>query len=145
MAEGCFIYGMGRFQLGFVSKFRYMSQLALTCRLSVFALHYHKSKVEVPPGLAMPGDIDLALAAQEGLTISLPENVEVFRAMCRFWTIFAPVARIYYGPDLESFLNQTAALEYVEGTYRQLLAWADSLPLPLVRQPGSSHAVCLMQ
>ena len=93
----------------------------------------------------MPGDIDLALAGQHGVATTLPEGVEGFRAMCKLWTIFAPLARIYYGPDLENFLNQTAALEYVEGTYRQLLAWADGLPLQLVRQPGSSHAIYLMQ
>lgn len=93
----------------------------------------------------MPGDIEIALAAQEGVTISLPEDIDVFSAMCKLWTIFAPVAKVYYGPDLEAFMNQTAALDYVEGTYRQLLAWADALPLRLVRQPGSSHAVYLMQ
>lgn len=117
----------------------------LTCRFRVFALHYHRIEVETPPTLLMPGDIDLALAAQEDQAISLPANVEVFRATCKLWTLFTPIAKLYYGPDLEPFLNQAAALDHVEGTYRQLLAWADALPLTLVRQPGSSHAVYLMQ
>jgi hypothetical protein len=93
----------------------------------------------------MPGDVDIALATENETTVSLPESVEVFRAMCQLWTTFLPMARIYHGPGLEEFLNQTEALEYVEGTYRQLLTWADQLPLRLVRQPGNSHAVYLMQ
>ncbi|EKJ69927.1 hypothetical protein FPSE_09877 [Fusarium pseudograminearum CS3096] len=110
----------------------------------VFALHYHKIEVEIPPGLLKPGDIDIALAAEDGVSVSLNESTEIFRVMCKLWTIFVVIARIYYGPDVEGFLNQTEALEYVEGTYRQLLTWADELPLRLVRQAGSSHAVFLM-
>jgi hypothetical protein len=75
----------------------------------------------------MPGDIDIALAAGDEVPVSLPERIEVFRAMCKLWTIFASIAKIYYGPD------------------RQLLTWADELPLGLVRQPGSSPAIYLMQ
>lgn len=93
----------------------------------------------------MPGDIDIALAAEEGVSVSLNESAESFRAMCKLWTTFVVIAKIYYGPDVEGFVNQTEALEYVEGTYRQLLTWADELPLRLVRQAGSSHAVYLMQ
>ncbi|KAG8666795.1 hypothetical protein FPOAC1_011612 [Fusarium poae] len=110
----------------------------------VFTLHYHRIDVDIPPGLMMPGDIDIALAAGDEVPVSLPERIEVFRAMCKLWTIFASIAKIYYGPDLEGFLNQKEALEYVEGTYRQLLTWADELPLGLVRQPGSSPAIYLM-
>ncbi|KAM0395519.1 hypothetical protein ACHAQC_005375 [Fusarium culmorum] len=101
-------------------------------------------EVEIPPGLLKPGDIDIALAAEDGVSISLNESAEVFRAMSKLWTIFVVISRIYYGPDVEGFVNQTEALEYVEGTYRQLLTWADELPLRLVRQAGSSHAVYLM-
>jgi hypothetical protein len=75
----------------------------------------------------MPGDVDIALATENETTVSLPESVEVFRAMCQLWTTFLPMARIYHGPG------------------RQLLTWADQLPLRLVRQPGNSHAVYLMQ
>jgi hypothetical protein len=58
----------------------------------VFALHYHRIEVDIPPGVMLPGDIDVALAAREGVTVSLPEGVDVFRALCKLWTIFVPVA-----------------------------------------------------
>ncbi|GKU06616.1 nitrate assimilation regulatory protein nira [Fusarium langsethiae] len=110
----------------------------------IFTFHYHKTEAEIPPGLMMPGDIDIALAAENGTAVSLPESTEVFREMCKLWATFLSMARIYHGPGLEEFLNQAEALEYVEGTYRQLLTWADQLPLRLVRQPGNSHVVYLM-
>ncbi|RKK63410.1 hypothetical protein BFJ69_g16921 [Fusarium oxysporum] len=111
----------------------------------VFALHYHKTEVGIPPAIMMPGDIDLALAAQEGLSIRLPVNVQVFRASCKLWTIFAPVARIYYGQANDIFLNGNPALEYAENIYRELLTWAEELPPNLIRQPGNCHGVLMMQ
>ncbi|EXA32174.1 hypothetical protein FOVG_16550 [Fusarium oxysporum f. sp. pisi HDV247] len=111
---------------------------------SLFALHYHKTEVGIPPAIMMPGDIDLALAAQEGLSIRLPVNVQVFRASCKLWTIFAPVARIYYGQANDIFLNGNPALEYAENIYHELLTWAEELPPNLIRQPGNCHGVLMM-
>ncbi|KAJ4265341.1 hypothetical protein NW762_004626 [Fusarium torreyae] len=112
---------------------------------SVFSLHYHKSELEFPPRLSMPGDVEAAIAAEEGGQTPLPVSVEIFKASSKLWTIFIAVTKAYYGQDGHTWLGQSNALGFAEDIYRQLLAWADELPLSLVRCPGNSHAILMLQ
>ncbi|CZR43818.1 uncharacterized protein FPRO_07265 [Fusarium proliferatum ET1] len=111
--------------------------------VSVFSLHYHKSELDFPPRLFMPGDVEAVIAAEEGGQV-LPPTSEVFNATCKLWTIFTAVTKAYYGQHDHIWLDQRNALDFAEDIYRQLLAWADGLPLSLVRCEGSSHAVFML-
>ncbi|KAJ4002792.1 hypothetical protein NW766_012724 [Fusarium irregulare] len=98
--------------------------------------------VEIAPGLPMPGDIDGDLAIQEDKLHISYVNGQAFNASCKLWIIFAPVAKRYYQGSNMSV--QHASVEFAEEIYRQLLAWADELPLELVRRPGSCHGVHML-
>ncbi|SCN96599.1 related to nitrate assimilation regulatory protein nirA [Fusarium fujikuroi] len=111
--------------------------------IRVFSLHYHKSELEFPPRLFMPGDVEAVIAAEEGGQVLSPTS-EIFNAACKLWTIFSVVTRAYYGQGDYIWLDQKNALHFAEDIYRQLLAWADGLPLSLVRCEGSSHAVFML-
>ncbi|KAI1009715.1 hypothetical protein LB504_002987 [Fusarium proliferatum] len=111
--------------------------------VSVFSLQYHKSEIRFPPRLSMPGDVEGVIAGEEGGP-ALASTNEVFNATCKLWTIFTAVTKTYYGQDAHIWLKQSNALDFAEGIYRQLLAWADGLPLSLVRCEGSSHAVFMV-
>lgn len=110
----------------------------------MISLHFHKVEVETAPGIAMPGDIDNILAAEEDESNAPSIYGEVFNASCRLWTIFAPVAGTYYRQGI-NMSNRTARLDYAENVYQQLLSWADELPLDLVPQLGKSQGIHMLQ
>lgn len=91
----------------------------------------------------MPGDIDDILAAEEHELSPPSVNDNIFKASCKLWMIFNAVAKSYYSQGID--MSKQVALDYAEKTYRQLLSWADELPLELVRQLDSSHAVHMLQ
>ncbi|KAM0202653.1 hypothetical protein ACHAPA_009393 [Fusarium lateritium] len=99
-------------------------------------------EVEKAPGIPMPEDINDVSAVQEDKLHISDVNSEVFKASCKLWVIFAIIAKRYYGED--GTPGQSASVEFAEGTYRQLLDWADELPLELVRRPGSCHGVQML-
>ena len=109
----------------------------------MISLHFHRVDVEIAPGLPMPGDIDDDLAIQEDKLHISYVNGQVFNASCKLWVIFALIAKRYYQGSNMSV--QHASVEFAEEIYRQLLAWADELPLELVRRPGSCHGVHMLQ
>ncbi|KAF5681572.1 NirA-like nitrate assimilation regulatory protein [Fusarium denticulatum] len=113
--------------------------------ISLFSLHYHKSEVEFPPRLFMPGDIDVAMAGVDNKQVMPHPSVEAFRASSSLWTIFLVVTKAYYGKDTHILFDQHNALVFAEGVYQQLLVWADKLPTSLVRCPGSDHATYMLQ
>ena len=104
------------------------------------SLHFHIVEVDTAPGIPMPGDV--APVQEDRLNISYV-NGEVFQASCRLWKIFAAIAKRYYHEGTVS--DQTASAEFAEEVYRQLLDWADDLPIELVRRPGSCHGVQMLQ
>jgi hypothetical protein len=110
----------------------------------MISLHFHKVEVEIAPGIVMPGDIDDVLAAEED-ELNVPSiHGEVFKASCKLWTIFAPIAGIYYRQDI-NMSRRTLFLDYTEKAYQQLLSWADELPLELVPQAGNSQGIYMLQ
>lgn len=111
---------------------------------SMVSLHFHQVEVEAAPGIVMPGDIDDILAAEED-ELNVPSiHGEIFKASCKLWTIFAPVAETYYRQG-NNMSNETACLDYAEKVYQQLLRWADELPLELVPQVGNSQGIHMLQ
>jgi hypothetical protein len=106
------------------------------------SLHFHKVEVEIEPGIPLPEDIDGVSAVQEDKLHVSHVNGQVFTASCKLWVIFATVAKRYYRESDMS--DHTASVEFAEEMYRQLLGWADELPLELVRRPGSCHSVHML-
>lgn len=81
------------------------------------------------------------------MDISDPESSEavasridftVFYASCKLWAIFNEVLWKYYS-------ERSPSLEFAESIYRELLLWAQSLPLDLIRGKESGHAETIMQ
>ncbi|KAM0231510.1 hypothetical protein ACHAP5_011041 [Fusarium lateritium] len=110
---------------------------------SMVSLHFHMVEVETAPRIPMPGDTDDVSAAKEDKLHISYVNREVFKASCKLWVIFAIIAKQYYREGITP--SQSAPVEFAEGIYRQLLDWADELPLELVRRPGSCHGVQMLQ
>ncbi|KAF5668659.1 nitrate assimilation regulatory nira [Fusarium heterosporum] len=109
---------------------------------SMVSLHYHTVEVITAPRLELPGDIDQMLAAEEDRSSTPSVISEAFKASCKLWMIFSPIAKSYYREGIA--ISGPASVEFAEKVYRQLLAWANELPLELTRRPGSSHSVYML-
>ncbi|RBR07086.1 uncharacterized protein FIESC28_10832 [Fusarium coffeatum] len=109
---------------------------------SIVSLHFHMVHVHTAPELPMPGGFEDDSRIQDGKLHVSRVNGQVFRASCKLWVIFATIVKRYYGQSDAS--DQTPSVEFAEKIYRQLLGWADELPLELVRQPGSCHGVHML-
>ncbi|EQK97635.1 N-terminal fungal transcription regulatory domain-containing protein [Ophiocordyceps sinensis CO18] len=85
---------------------------------------------EEPP----PGDPDRAPAPYMG---------ETFPALCRFWRILHGVTRDYFhkAPKQPEPASEHVSLAFAEHKYRELLAWAETLPESLVVSEVSAHHV----
>ncbi len=68
-----------------------------------------------------------------------------FTALCGLWSIAHDLIRAYYDGEDANAPILNAQLETAEGFFRRLLAWADSLPLELVRGDQSTHHATLAQ
>jgi len=96
-------------------------------------------QVETAPELPMPGGFDDDSLIQDGKLHVPRVNGQIFKASCKLWVIFTTIAKRYYGQS-----DATASVDFAEETYRQLLGWADQLPLELVRRPGNCHGVHML-
>ena len=79
---------------------------------------------------------------------ALSIDVAVFKACCELWLIFHSTLSDYHdekGGDTAGKKTSTVSLTLAEDVYRQLLVWADNLPLDLVRGCDNSHSVMMMQ
>ncbi|QGI96754.1 hypothetical protein CEK26_009823 [Fusarium fujikuroi] len=66
-----------------------------------------------------------------------------FPIICRFWRIMHEVTLKYYRdqPLPRESLNSHITLAFAEYKYRELIAWAETLPPPMVRSEQSPHHV----
>ncbi|KAI9166379.1 hypothetical protein HJFPF1_02479 [Paramyrothecium foliicola] len=110
----------------------------------LFTLRYHKIVVDHPPTIAMPGDVEVAIAAEKGVAIHLPPCERVFRASCQLWSLFFTISTQMYGQGRRDIFGHAGALEFAQSSCRQLLIWANELPLSLVRRPESNHSVFIL-
>ncbi|KAM4062178.1 fungal zn(2)-Cys(6) binuclear cluster domain-containing protein [Hirsutella rhossiliensis] len=91
----------------------------------------HKEHSAKGPGL---GDPALATAPYMG---------ETFPALCMFWRILHGVTRDYYqnAPKQPAPASGHVSLVFAEHKYRELLAWAETLPKSLALSEDSAHHV----
>lgn len=70
-----------------------------------------------------------------------------FPVLCRFWRIIHQVTLRYYRdhPYPRESLSDHIPLEFAEYKYRELIAWAETLPPSMVRSEQSPHHVLIFQ
>jgi len=90
----------------------------------------------------MPGTLNMGPESERLGTATTSGNVEIFKACCELWVISNNLLRQYSRDDDD---GDRPSHQLAEQTFRQLLVWADALPLTLVRSDKSVHAVMMMQ
>ncbi|KAF5601626.1 nitrogen assimilation transcription factor nit-4 [Fusarium pseudocircinatum] len=72
---------------------------------------------------------------------------DTFPIICRFWRIMHEVTLKYYRdqPFPRESLSSHIALAFAEYKYRELIAWAETLPSSMVRSEQSPHHVLVFQ
>jgi hypothetical protein len=72
---------------------------------------------------------------------------DTFPVLCRFWRIIHQVTLRYYRdqPYPHESLNDHITLAFAEYKYRELIAWAETLPQSMVRSEQSPHHVLIFQ
>ena len=122
-------------------------------------LHFHTVYIESPPRLPRPGDgrTNDAVHSEPNLNAptshsKLPEFHPLpaymgptFTALCGLWSIAHDLTREYYDDEDVTTPILKARLETAEGFFHRLLAWADELPLGLVRGDQTTHHATLAQ
>lgn len=68
----------------------------------------------------------------------------MFQALCQFWQIMHEVAVAYYGNSLTK-ISERVPLSFAEYKFRELLAWANGLPIQLARSVDNPHYVVVFQ
>ncbi|OPB46196.1 C6 transcription factor [Trichoderma guizhouense] len=118
--------------------------------ITLMGLFYHQPGIEYlksPPTLAIPDDGDDERAAEQDLgdmQSVLPQFMgQTFRALCQFWRIMHEVAVMYYGAG-SAAIPERVPLHFAENKFRELLAWADGLPMNLVRSERNPHHVVIL-
>lgn len=72
---------------------------------------------------------------------------DTFPIICRFWRIMHEVTLKYYRdqPFPRESLSSHITLAFTEYKYRELIAWAETLPPSMVRSEQSPHHVLVFQ
>ncbi|KAL2202768.1 hypothetical protein CC79DRAFT_1173017 [Sarocladium strictum] len=71
------------------------------------------------------------------------EHDTLFRSLCQFWRIMHEVTSVYH-ENRERFVQGTMSLQFAEYKYRELLAWADTLPQNLSRSDDNANIVVIL-
>ncbi|KAI8962418.1 hypothetical protein F5Y11DRAFT_193867 [Daldinia sp. FL1419] len=114
----------------------------------LMSLFYRQPGVESPssaPVLPIPGErTSLQRGGSTYESIPADEGLleMIFPALCNFWQIIQGAAWIYTPAQGRPPGNFQIAL--VEHTFRELLAWAEALPLPLLRADERPHHVIVL-
>ncbi|KAL1867156.1 hypothetical protein VTK73DRAFT_4318 [Phialemonium thermophilum] len=96
-------------------------------------LQFHVGKITDPPFLQIPGSANQPLRSYLG---------HAFPHFCRLWTIANSFMLEYYNGGLPAI--DRASLEFAESALRELLAWADALPIELCRAGDIEHTTVLL-
>ncbi|PNP39192.1 hypothetical protein TGAMA5MH_08869 [Trichoderma gamsii] len=105
--------------------------------VSLHCLHYQTVEVETPSAIPMPGEFMDISDPESSEAVASRIDFTVFYASCKLWAIFNEVLWKYYS-------ERSPSLEFAESIYRELLLWAQSLPLDLIRGKESGHAETIM-
>ncbi|KAH6683726.1 hypothetical protein F5X68DRAFT_171961 [Plectosphaerella plurivora] len=123
----------------------------------LMSLFYQQPGLEYPdhpPTLRIPGDSrehDTQLSTESDTPIEQSSQEDqpsymgdTFPTLCRFWRIMHGVTSEYY-KNVSARLppDHHVSLEFAETKYRELLAWAETLPPSLVQSNESPHHVII--
>ncbi|KAM0816674.1 hypothetical protein AB5N19_02476 [Seiridium cardinale] len=111
--------------------------------------------LKFPPTLPIPGDSGRASPESSGTSSSgvssgktpepyiLPSYMgNTFPAVCEFWRIMREVCLAYFSAEGDPMDH--VSLDFAELKYREILAWAENLPLPILRDVDSPHHVMVL-
>ncbi|KAI8626067.1 hypothetical protein F5Y19DRAFT_447828 [Xylariaceae sp. FL1651] len=112
----------------------------------IISLFYRQPGSETPisaPSVPIPGDMSTKKRhKQVSEEESLPSEEllgKTFPILCQFWSIVHKARWIYYAvQESPPVYLRTSLVEYA---YRELIAWAENLPLFLLRREQSPHYV----
>jgi hypothetical protein len=118
------------------------------------ALFYQQPGIsypEYPPAWPIPAYTWHAIS--EGSPQSIRQTLrstymgDTFPVLCRFWRIIHQVTLRYYRgqPNPHEGLSDHVTLAFAENKYRELIAWAETLPRSMVRSEQSPHHVLIFQ
>lgn len=102
-----------------------------------------------PPAIPIPYDTADYREEADQNSQGEPESWDqkqyaVFPPLCEFWKIMHEVTTVFYGNQTAS-VRQTVSLQFAEFKYRELLAWADALPMILARSGQAQDVVIIIQ
>ncbi|KAI1483801.1 hypothetical protein F4774DRAFT_366536 [Daldinia eschscholtzii] len=109
---------------------------------------YRQPGAESPslaPELPIPGETILERGIEgilEGKSVDEDPQKMIFPVLCRFWQIIRGAGWIY--TPAEGSPPKAFRIALAEHTFRELIAWAESLPSPLLRGEGRSHHVTVI-
>ncbi|EGU71754.1 hypothetical protein FOXB_17737 [Fusarium oxysporum f. sp. conglutinans Fo5176] len=106
---------------------------------------------EYPPVLPIPGIAwhggrdESANSVRQSLQSTYMGDT--FPALCQFWRIIHEVTLRYYRdqPNPRGRLSDHVRLDFAEYKYRELIAWAETLPSSIMRSEQSPHHVLTFQ
>lgn len=90
-----------------------------------------------PPMIPMPGLLDVGPASERIGTGFETSHTLTFKSSCELWLIRRDF--------LPSKAGMSTTGPAADGVFLRLLNWASALPLALVRNVQSNHAVAMMQ
>lgn len=108
--------------------------------------------LKFPPTLPIPGDSGRESPERSGPSSSgktpepclLPPYMgNTFPAVCEFWGIMRDVSSVYFSNEKDPIDH--VSLDFAELKYREILAWAENLPSPSIRDVDSPHHVLVLQ
>ncbi|KAF3022599.1 hypothetical protein E8E14_013659 [Neopestalotiopsis sp. 37M] len=67
----------------------------------------------------------------------------IFPVVCEFWRIMREVSMTYFSADGDSLDH--VSLDFAELKYREIMAWAETLPPPALRDVDKPHQVLVLQ
>ncbi|RKK65578.1 hypothetical protein BFJ69_g16156 [Fusarium oxysporum] len=106
---------------------------------------------EYPPVLPIPGYVWLGAPNESANSVRQPLQSaymgDTFPALCQFWRIIHEVTLRYYHdqPNPRGRLSDHVRLGFAEYKYRELIAWAETLPSSMMRSEQSPHHVLTFQ
>lgn len=129
-------------QLGFVAKRK---------SFRLFALFYRQPTLECLtkiPNLPKPGDLKPVATSgdrsEDDETAAQNLVGGAFSALCDFWSIVHSAIGLYY-PGSRDIPHERPRLEFAEYKFREIIAWAETLPASLIRDSRSTHHVVVFQ
>ncbi|KAI1457189.1 hypothetical protein F4805DRAFT_197134 [Annulohypoxylon moriforme] len=113
------------------------------------SLHLHRTEIEIPPLLPMPGEYFEAQSHSNFTYLSnnkplVPMRVsEAFRAVCKLSLIVHEIILTYFGRS-DTVPAVRATVGFAEQLYQKLFDWAASLPLELARGRRNRHSALMI-